>query len=122
MKRAERSRQWAQYISGWKASGLTQSAYCEREKISYDTFKRWRYRLRRDAVMRGSAPRLVPVRVVASPASQSTPTEPRLATSRTGPSSGAEVRLSNGRAIALGRELDEIELGRLIRLLEVLPC
>ena len=40
MKRAERSRQWGQYISGWKASRLTQSAYCEREGISYDTFKR----------------------------------------------------------------------------------
>ena len=35
---------------------------------------------------------------------------------------GAEIRLANGRAIALGRELDEVELGRLIRLLEVLPC
>jgi len=122
MKRAERSRQWGQYISGWKASGLTQSAYCEREGISYDTFKRWRYRLRSDAVMRGSAPRLVPVRVVASPALQSTPTEPRLPTGRAGPSAGVEIRVSNGRAIALGRELDEVELGRLIRLLEVLPC
>ena len=122
MKRAERSRQWGQYVSGWNASGLTQSAYCEREGISYDTFKRWRHLLRSDAVMRGSAPRLVPVRVAALPAPQSTPTGPRLSTGRAGPSRGAEVWLSNGRAIALGRELDEVELGRLIRLLEVLPC
>ena len=122
MKRAERSRQWGQYISGWKASGLTQSAYCEREGISYDTFKGWRQRLRRDAVMRGSVPRLVPVRVVGSPAPRSTPTEPRMPRGRAGPSPEAEIRLSNGRALALGRELDEVELGRLIRLLEVLPC
>ena len=122
MKRAERSRQWGQYISGWKASGLTQSAYCEREGISYDTFKRWRYRLRRDAVMRGSAPRLVPVRVAASPAPRSTAPEPRFPPVPAGPSPGAEIRLSNARAIALGRELDEVELGRLIRLLEGLPC
>jgi hypothetical protein len=122
MKRAERRRQWGQYISGWKASGLTQSDYCDREGISYDSFKRWRRLLGSDAVMQGSAPRLVPVRVAASPALRSTPTEPRLRTGRAGPSSGAEVRLSNGRAIALGRELDEVELGRLVRLLEVLPC
>ena len=122
MKRAERSRQWGQYISGWKASGQTQSAYCEREGISYDTFKRWRHLLRGDAVMRGSAPRLVPVRVAASPAFQLTPTDARLSTGRAGPSSGVEIRVSNGRAITLGRELDEVELGRLIRLLEVLPC
>jgi hypothetical protein len=122
MKRAERSRQWGRYISGWKASGLTQSAYCEREGISYDTFKRWRHRLRSDAVMRGSAPRLVPVRVVASPTLRSTRTAPRLPTDRVGSSPGAQIRLANGRAIALGQELDEVELGRLIRLLEVLPC
>jgi hypothetical protein len=122
MKRAERSRHWEQYISGWKASGLTQSAYCEREGISYDSFKRWRHLLRSDAVMRGSAPRFVPVRVAASPVPQSTPKAPRLPTGRGGPSRGAEVWLSNGRAITLGRELDEVELGRLIRLLEVLPC
>ena len=122
MKRAERSRHWEQYISGWKASGLTQSAYCEREGISYDTFKRWRRVLRSDAMVRGPAPRLVPVRVAAPPSPRCAPTEPRLPTGRAEPSACAEIRLSNGRAIALRRELDEVELGRLIRLLEVLPC
>ena len=122
MKQAQRELQWSEHIEGWKESGLTQRAYCERESISYDTFKRWRHRLRRDAVMRGSAPRLVPVRVGASPAPRSTATEPRFPAVPAGPSPGAEIRVSNGRAIALGRELDEVELGRLIRLLEGLPC
>jgi hypothetical protein len=35
---------------------------------------------------------------------------------------GVEIRLGSGRAIVLDARFDEVELGRLIRLLEVLPC
>jgi hypothetical protein len=35
---------------------------------------------------------------------------------------GLEIRLASGRVIVLDARLGEVELGRLIRLLEVLPC
>jgi hypothetical protein len=57
MNQAQRELQWSEHIEGWKESALTQRAYCARESISYDAFKRWRRRLLGDAVMRGSAPR-----------------------------------------------------------------
>ena len=58
MKRADREVQWAKYMEGWKKSGLTQPRYCERESISYDTFKRWRQRLREARGIGGGVPRL----------------------------------------------------------------
>ena len=122
MKRAQREVQWSKHIEGWKTSGLTQRRYCERESISYDTFKRWRQRLGTDRGLRSGAPRLVPVRVAPVNVAQSMPTDPTLTTSRAARYRGTEIWLSSGRAIALGRELDEVELGRLIRLLEMLPC
>jgi len=118
MKRAEREARWAKYIADWKKSGLTQSRYCEQESISYDTFKRWRQRLGTDRAVRRATPQLVPVRVAAEEAMR----EPMAMFGRVGSGRGAEIRLSNGRAIGLGEELDEVALGRLIRLLEVLPC
>ena len=122
MKRAQREVRWSKHIEGWKTSGLTQRRYCERESISYETFKRWRQRLRAGAVVRGSAPRFVPVRVAALPAPAPMSMDPLSRSGRALPIRGAEIRLANGRAIALGAEFDEVELGRLIRLLEVLPC
>lgn len=122
MNRAERSVQWAKHIEGWKKSGLTQPRYCERESISYETFKRWRQRLRAGGVVRRSAPRFVPVRVAAVLAPRAMSMDPMSRFGRAAPCRGAEIRLANGRAISLGAELDEVELGRLIRLLEVLPC
>ena len=123
MKRAERARLWARYIEGWKASGLTQRAYCEHESISYDSFKRWRQHLRGQRGQRNAAARFVPVSVQSAPA-------PRLRAQGAlgedvvgrGVSRGVEVRLASGRAVVLGGAFDEVELGRLIRLLEVLPC
>lgn len=66
MKRAGRAKQWAKYIAGWESSGLTQRQYCERETISYDTFKRWRHQLREDRFPGTSRTRWVPVTVLAT--------------------------------------------------------
>ncbi len=122
MKRAEREAQWAKHIEGWKQSGLTQSGYCERESISYDTFKRWRQRLETDRAVRGAMAQFVPVRVAPVNATRRTSAEPVAVFARVSAGRGAEIRLANGRAIGLGAELDAVALGRLIRLLEVLPC
>ena len=122
MTRAQREVQWSKHIEGWKKSGLTQPRYCERESISYDTFKRWRQRLGPNRGLRCAAPGFVPVRVARVNVARTMSAEPVPTFARASSHRGAEIRLSNGRAIALGRELDEVDLGRLIRLLEVLPC
>ncbi len=117
MKRAQREVQWSKHIEGWKKSGLTQPRYCEGESISYDTFKRWRRRLGPGRGLRGRAPGFVPVDVARTMSA-----EPTAVPGRASSDQGVEIRLANGRAIVLGAQLDAVELGRLIRLLEVLPC
>lgn len=121
MKRAEVARLWARHMEGWKASGLTQRAYCERKSISYDTFKRWRLRLRGERGCGGPAVRLVPVSVGSAKAMRPQAVSGQAADGR-GVARGVEVRLASGRSLVLGGEFDELGLARLIRLLEVLPC
>jgi len=123
MKRVERARRWAKHIDGWKRSALTQRAYCERESVSYDTFKRWRQRLRGgERSGNGRATRWVPVRVGAVSRVHGVPAQSAGGSEFSAIGSGVEIRLSSGRAIALGLEYGEVELARLIRMLEVLPC
>lgn len=122
MKRGQREGQWSKHIEGWKKSGLTQPRYCERESISYDTFKRWRRRLGPGRGLRRGASRFVPVRVAPVDVVRTMSAEPSAVLGRASSGQGVEIRLANGRAIALGTQLDALELGRLIRLLEVLPC
>lgn len=122
MKRAERVKQWVKYIAGWKSSGLTQRRYCEQKAIAYDTFKRWRLRLREDASSEAPKLRLVPMRIgVRRPVDVEAMPSARQA-GRAPLARGVEIRLSSARSIVLGGELDEVALARLIRLLEVLPC
>jgi hypothetical protein len=45
MRRSEQAELWAQRIATWKASGLSRRAFCAREGLSYDTHRRWTYRL-----------------------------------------------------------------------------
>lgn len=122
MKRVERARRWAKHIEGWKSSGLTQRVYCERESVSYDTFKRWRVRLRGVRSGNGRATRLVPVRVGPARLVRGMPAPLVRGSDRTTIGRGVEIRLVSGRAIALSMEYGEVELARLIRMLEVLPC
>ena len=122
MQRVERRRQWVRRIEEWKSSGLTQRAYCKRESISYATFKSWRLRVQRTTNKPVERARLVPVRVVGGGGSI-TALAHCVDRSDSGLSAhGVEIRLGRGRAIVLNARFDEVELGRLIRLLEVLPC
>jgi hypothetical protein len=122
MKRAQREVQWSKHIEGWKKSGLTQPRYCQRESISYDSFKRWRRRLGPGRGLGGRASGLVPVRIAPVEVARTLSAEPTAVFGRASAGQGVEIRLANGRAIALGEQLDAVALGRLIRLLEVLPC
>jgi len=67
MTRSEQAELWAQRIATWKSSELSRRAFCAREGLSYDTHRRWTYRL--DEAGRqaesSSRPRLVPIRIAA---------------------------------------------------------
>jgi hypothetical protein len=122
MRRVERRRQWARRIEEWKSSEITQRAYCKQQAISYGTFKGWRQRLRRELKKPVEPARFVPVRVFGGgDAGTAISRHPGRADSGLSVA-GVEIRLASGRAIVLDARLGEVELGRLIRLLEVLPC
>lgn len=107
-------------IAGWKASGLTQRAYCERESISLKTFCRWRRVLREQSTPQERAVRLVPVRVARL---REHGAEARHAGGLCDAlSRPVEVVVGSGRRVRFVEGLDETALARLIRLLEVLPC
>ena len=117
MKREELARRWSQHVAGWTRSGVTQREYCERESISYASFKRWRLVLKRARGVLGTAIRFVPVRAVATKSAAAMGRSPS-ETKRF----GVAIRLRGERAVLIDERVDEVELGRLIRLLEVLPC
>ena len=117
MKREEQARRWARHVAGWKSSGLTQRGYCEGESISYASFKRWRLVLGRERSVPGGAMRFIPVRMGAT---ESAPSTGRSTLQTKG--LVVAIRLRGERTVVLDGCLDEVELGRLIRLLEVLPC
>jgi len=105
MDREERVGFWNRHIEGWRASGLSQRAYCEREAISVSTLQ-WRLRKSR-AVQRPITPSFVPVEVAVPERACPDP---------------IEVVLLSGRRLRLTAPRSETELARLVRLLEVLPC
>lgn len=117
----ELRRKRVKQVDGWKESGLTQRAYCERESISLKTFARWRRRLGEQSAPQVRPVRLIPVRISRS---QAHPEESRVSLGRSaGLSSGAvEIVLGSARRVRFVDGLDEGALARLIRLLEVLPC
>ena len=122
MTRDERRRLWVGRIDECKRSGLTQRAYCVRESIAYTTFKGWRRRIGRAGAPAVKPGRFVPVRVAGAgeshPAQSLHAARPDEALS----ASAVQIRLASGRALVLEARFGEVELGRLIRLLEVLPC
>jgi hypothetical protein len=119
MTREERRVVRAKQIAGWGASGLTQEAYCKREAISFETFRRWRRKLGDHGVSVALAPAFVAVRIAEASGSVRSA---RLGERRDVLAQPVEVMLSSGRRLRFGDGLDEASLARLIRLLEVLPC
>src|SRR5690242_13525113 len=62
-------RRWQQRLDRFRKSGVAVADFCEREGISTASFYAWRRRLQHDpAPPAADAPRLVPVRLVTSPA------------------------------------------------------
>ena len=40
---------WREQVEGWRASGLSQIAYCEQHGLNIKSFRRWRTKLQRMA-------------------------------------------------------------------------
>src|SRR5437867_402590 len=115
MKRAESRRLWAERIAAWKASGLKQRAFCERESLPYKSFLWWRRQLRSHARDTGLVPVVTLTLVTAAAAKE---VKPLLTVAFGGAgliSESVEIRLPGGRSLALRGPLDEAQLRRLIR-------
>jgi hypothetical protein len=109
---------WKRQLEEWRTSGLTQEAYCRRQDLSFTTFARYRNRINRERkAQTGAGPSFVPVTIEAHSRPISVSNEWQ------GPARASiEIRLGNGRAVLISGGFDEVDLGRLIRLLEALPC
>lgn len=63
---------WLQHVSTWRASGLTQAAYCRERKLNATTFNGWIVRGRKESP--AIAPRItVPIVIQPSTPAASTP-------------------------------------------------
>lgn len=61
--RQARASQWIEHVTRWRASGLSQSAYCAREALSESAFGYWVAKSNRGAVGPNATPlTLVPAR------------------------------------------------------------
>lgn len=118
MAREEQTKLWARRIAGWKASGLSRRAYCERESLSYDAHRRWSYRLRDGDGQSEplAAARLVPIAI----RGQEGKPKSILSVPREPVSEPIEIRLRGGRTLMLGARFEEAAVARVVRLLETL--
>ena len=112
----QRRERWRELLGRWRASGLTQAAFCRQEQIHVWQFAWWKKRLGADRVIgqgrrtrqsRGIAsveiaasamagqhdPQFVPVQVVASP-----------------PTGDLELTLRGGRVLRFGADVDASKL------------
>jgi transposase-like protein len=100
------SQRWQQRLKRFRDSGLTVTAFCDREGISAASFYAWRRRLQADPTPPDAdTPRLVPVRVVIPPAR-----------------APVELVLPTGLVLRLTPDTDLDWLRQLLPLLGVAPC
>ena len=112
MTPVERAELWRQRVEAHQGSGLTLREFSEREGIAYYGLRFWRRKLAAGSIATSSPSGLVPLKVaLAGSGGQAV-----LATS------SMEVRLKGDRRILLNGDFDEASLGRLIGVLEQLPC
>ncbi len=99
-------RLWQERLERFRHSGLTTSAFCDREGISPASFYAWRRRLLHDPTPPDSdTPRLVPVRLVTPPVS-----------------APVELLLPSGCVLRLSPYCDLTWLRQLLPVLGVAPC
>lgn len=123
-EQASRDEYWANTVSEWRASGLSQKEFCRRRGISDRALNNWLYKspyrervarvldARAQGTVHEETPKFVPVSLVAMPQV----IEPH---SR---SAAIEVVLQSGLRIVVPRGFDDETLRRIITALEVQPC
>jgi transposase-like protein len=98
---------WQRIFADWKASGLSQQAYCKAKTISLHTFGYWRSKLN---VTKKPAP-FQSVKVAApTPATESPPRAP------------IHLRLPNGITVIIPPAADQVLLKSLLNLLGATSC
>jgi len=123
-RKRQREELWRGHLAQWRVSGLTQAAYCRREKLMPADFSWWKYELaRRDgtlssraAIRRGQRER---VRRPRNRAARGDPARPRFAAVRLALPNGFdfEVVLRSGETVRCSNRFDTESLKRLIALL-----
>jgi hypothetical protein len=119
-----RARYWSDQVALWERSGLSQTAFCEREGLHYGTFGWWKRQLRSAGMKQPNRRgRAVGTDLSSVPKRRGRPArasgrfvEVRL--SGSSPSSAYEVFLSGGRSIRVPSEFDPQVLSRLITAVE----
>ena len=101
----QKERQWRQWITEWRASGLSVRDFCDRRGLATPSFYHWRRVLERRAAEKVA---FVPVQVVAEAV-------PALATA-------LEVVLTDGRVVRVAPGFDAATLRKLLAVLEGRPC
>ena len=101
----QKERQWRQWITEWRASGLSVRAFCGRRGLATPSFYHWRRVLERRAAEKAA---FVPVQVVA----EAVPA----------PAAALEVVLTDGRIVRVAPGFDAATLRQLLAVLEGRPC
>ena len=108
---------WAEIMSDWARSGLSQAAFCKERGIPYSTFQYWRSRRKarekwdaRSLEPASVPPPFLPVQVVQS--------RPVAEEAR----QGLTVLLPGGYRIEVGADFEPEVLRKIISALESVPC
>ena len=119
-----RDEHWADVVSQWRASGLSQKEFCQRRDISDRALNNWLYKspyrervarilaARSQTKLDAEAPRFLPVAVLSAPTD--TDSHPGCAT--------IEVVLPSGPRIAVMPGFDAETLRRVVAVLEARTC
>lgn len=117
-----RAAYWAALIRDWEDGDLSQAEFCRVRGINLGTFRSWLYHPRHREAVSAEAkspsnacpPTFAPVHVIPSAENSSSIDERRL--------SAIEIRLENGRRIAIAPGFDAETLRRLMEVLEDDRC
>ena len=127
--RGEREEFWQKHLAQWRASGLSQAAYCRRHGVSAIQLSWWKHELARRQ-KRGAAgrPAAAGPNQGRGPARQTSDTALfvpiRVAGARgaTADAGGFEVFLRSGQRVRVPADFDSAGLRRLLAVLEGQPC
>lgn len=97
---------WKKHSEGWKASGITQQAYCEKEGLSYKSFVYQHNRLMGQS-------KKAPLNFIEA--------KPESAV-KTSPASGLQLLLPNGIRIGVGTEVDPVLLQTVLHVAGAVQC